>query len=321
MSTGTRAAHARMLVTGASGLLGPAVMEAALARGHRVCGVCHLHPVRIPGVEMTIADLARFDNVRRVFDWAAPDCVVHCAAAAGVDWCEDHPDQARQINADMAGLVADAAAAGRARFVQISTDSVFCGDRGGYAETDPPAPVNVYAQTKLNGERAVLERLPSALVVRTSIYGWNIRSKKSLAEWILAALERQEEVPGFTDVRFSPILVGDLADLILDAVGKRLTGLYHITGGEACSKYEFARTLAEVFGFDVSRVQPRRIEDAPLRAPRPKDISLDTRKAARDLGRSMPGVRDGVLRFREQRDSGYAARLKTFTGEDSHNHA
>jgi dTDP-4-dehydrorhamnose reductase len=136
-----------------------------------------------------------------------PAWIVHCAAATNVDWCESHPVECMRVNAEAAGALARAARSIGARLVYISTDSVFDGVSGGYRETDPVSPVNHYARSKASGESAVLDEIPDALVLRTNIYGWNLQSKHSLAEWALARLEGGEVVPGFRDVSFSPLLV------------------------------------------------------------------------------------------------------------------
>jgi len=124
--------------------------------------------------------------------------------------------------------------------VYISTDSVFDGTRGYYSETDEPRPLNVYARSKLAGERAVLAELPDALIVRTVLYGWNRRPKHSLAEWMLFALESGSEVQGFDDA-------GILADPgkrsgqpVARACGAAGTGVCHVAASEACTKFEFA---------------------------------------------------------------------------------
>src|SRR5207245_47120 len=157
---------------------------------------------------------------------------------------------------------------------------------------------NVYARSKLAGERAVLTESPDALIVRTVIYGWNLGPKQSLAEWILSRFESGSEVPGFDDAVFSPILVNDLGRLLLELVERRASGVCHVAASEACTKFEFARAVAETFGFDPAQIRRASLRSAAPAAPRPLDTSLDTSFVARLLGRSLPGVRPGLARFR-----------------------
>ena len=114
------------------------------------------------------ADLSLI-HICRIFEELRPSSVVHCAAATDVDWCEEQPDEAYRINAIMPATLAAISSRSDVRLLYISTDSVFDGARGDYAETDEPEPVNVYARSKLHGERAVLRENPVASIARVNL--------------------------------------------------------------------------------------------------------------------------------------------------------
>lgn len=299
-----------ILVTGASGLLGAGVLCHARDAGRPVAGLCHRHLVRFPSAQVFSVDLTAPEATRQAIVSLRPESIIHCAAATNVDWCEDHPLQAQQVNVQASSCLAEIARDLDARFIYISTDAVFDGERGNYSETDEPAPLNVYAKSKLGGEQEVLRLYPSALIVRANIYGWNAQNKPSLAEWILGQLLAGRQVPGFTDVYFSPLLANDLAEVLLAMLDCGLSGIYHVVGSERISKYEFARSVAATFGFDLDRVSTARLTESRLRAPRPLDTSLSTGKIAGVLGRSMPDVESGLRRFRSLGENGYAQQLK-----------
>jgi dTDP-4-dehydrorhamnose reductase len=300
-----------ILVTGASGLLGASVAMLAREQGRKVVALHHRHAVHMDGVESLAADLADPAETRRIFLHVKPSIVVHCAAATNVDWCEEHPDEAHSMNVEITAAIAEMAAQSGARLLYVSTDSVFDGERGNYAETDTPSPVNVYAKTKLKGEREVLHHHPAASIARVSLYGWNAQNKESLAEWILKQLSLGNVVPGFSDVHFCPVLANDVAEIMLALLDQNRSGLYHIVGAERVSKYEFARRVASMFGFDPGQVRPTCLADAKLKARRPKDASLNTEKICAALGRPMPDVAAGLHRFARLRDSGYVDRIKS----------
>ena len=306
----------KVLITGASGLLGGTLTLEARNRGWEVVAVYNTHAFHADGVTSVQADLADGGASERLVRRHRPDWIVHCAALTNVDWCEGHPDEAHRVNADVPRVLSRLACEVGARIVYISTDAVFDGATGDYSEEDAPAPVNVYATAKLAGETAVLEAHPAAAVVRTNIYGWNMQEKLSLAERILSRLEAGQTVPGFTDVFFSPMLADDLADVLLDLMDRRLSGPYHVVASEKCSKYDFAVRVAEVFGLDPSLVQPTPIDTVALSAQRPRDASLATGKMQKSLGRRMPDVRSGLLRFRAARDSGHAEKIKSCRGDE-----
>jgi dTDP-4-dehydrorhamnose reductase len=301
-----------LVITGASGLLGASVLRSAVELGWETVGVCHRHVIQGPATPVASVDLTDARAASKLLFDLRPDAIVHCAAATNVDWCEDNPKQAEAINVQASAVLAETAATLNARFVYVSTDSVFDGKKGDYAETDEPAPLNVYARTKLAGERETLRRNPSATVVRVCIYGWNAQNKHSLAEWILRRLEEEKHVPGFTDVFFTPILVNDLVPLLFAMLRPELVGVYHVAGSEKISKFEFGRKVAAAFGFDPARVMPCQVKDMNLRAARPLDTSLNTEKIRVALGRSMPSVDSGLSEFRKLRDRQYPQQLKKY---------
>jgi dTDP-4-dehydrorhamnose reductase len=240
---------------------------------------------------------------------ARPEIIAHFAAATNVDRCEENPVEAAEVNVGITERLAKWAALNGAFFLFMSTDSVFDGQRGGYSETDQPRPVNRYAATKLEAEGVVQALVPEHLVVRANMYGWNAQPKKSLAEWILGLLESGQRVPGFTEIRFAPLLVNTLADTMLAMLGRNLRGLFHLASGDSLSKYEFAVVLAETFGFPRSEVIPTLAGDA-LKAKRPRNTSLDAGKLCRVLDLAPPTVLKDLQRFKTLREDGFATLLR-----------
>lgn len=300
-----------IVVTGASGLLGANLVLTLLDAGEKVAAVCRSNRFEPPGVQAVAADLANECEVRRCFESRPVSWVVHCAAATSVDLCERNPDEAWHQNVHMSRCVAQAVWTSGARMVYISSDSVYDGNHGLHTETEIPAPCNVYARTKLEGETVVQDLLgDSALVLRTTMYGWNAQPKQSLSEWILAKLENGESVPGFLDVIFSPLPVNWLALTIHELMLRNAIGTYNVGGSGYCSKFAFAAAVAEVFGQDVSLVQPTRVGESPLGAPRPRDTSLNCSKLTALLGNKPPGLYEGLRHAKLLRESGFAQRLR-----------
>jgi len=300
----------RILITGASGLLGANLVLAAKDR-HQVTAVCHQHPIVVDGVRCVTADLSRAEAADELISAERPAWVVHCAAATDVDQCERDPAWASRLNVEMAARVAEASARAGARLVHMSTDALFDGERGGYRESDPPRPVNAYGRSKLEGEQAVLARDPGAAVLRTNFFGWHAWGRRGLAEWFLSQFASSKPAPGFVDSWIAPLLVNDLAGLILEIAALGLSGIYHAIGNECLSKYEFGRRLAREFGFDETLVYPAHVDEAGLDAPRPRNLCLDNSKLKREAGLRLPGVSEGLLRFRQLKETGYVRELKS----------
>jgi len=297
-------------VTGSSGLLGSNLVLDLADAGYDVVALRGQHAVSFAGVPFYSHDLRDRRQTAELLTWLRPAWIIHAAAATNVEWCEQNPEECMRINAHGPGTVAAIARSIGAGVVYISTDAVFDGRAGGYRETDAISPLNAYGRAKAAGEQAVLRELPESLIIRTNIYGWNAQPKASLAEWILNRLEARQVTPGFADVFFSPLLVNDVSRYILELVRLGSVGIYHLGASEHCSKYDFAMRVADVFGLDPALVSRSSLEKSNLAAPRPLHTWLRSERATSALERPLASLREGLERFRDLRESGFAARLK-----------
>jgi dTDP-4-dehydrorhamnose reductase len=189
----------KLLVTGAAGLLG---LNLALdaARSHEVVGLDRNRLASVP-FQLEQIDLLERGSIERAVQGLRPDALVHCAAAADVDYCEGNPEAAARINVDVPARIGRVCERAGVRLVHISTDAVFDGLKdGSYSETDVPNPIGVYARTKHEAEAAVMSENAEAIVARVNFYGWSVGGKRSLAEFFVNNLRRRAAVRGFTDV-------------------------------------------------------------------------------------------------------------------------
>jgi dTDP-4-dehydrorhamnose reductase len=303
----------RILVTGASGLLGLnlALTAATEAGGkHVVYGTVKEHLLKTDLFTVIQTDLLSPGAVERLLEQIQPDWVVHCAALTNVDACEAAPAQAQKLNSELPAQLATYVARGGARLVYVSTDAVFDGLRGNYSEEDVPNPPNVYARTKLEGEQAVLRANPEAIVARVNLFGWSLSGQRSLAEFFFNNLRAGREVMGFTDVYFCPLLANDLALLLLRMLEKGLSGLYHVVARECTSKYTFGVAIARRFGLDERLIRPASVHQAGLAATRSPNLSLRSDKLAAALGEPPPDWSSGLERFYQLYLQGYPQRLR-----------
>lgn len=298
----------RILVTGASGLLGVNLaMEAS--REHEVIGVTNTLDLEGTPFRCITAELMDTDAFSKVLDQVQPDWVIHCAALANLDECEDDPAFAEMMNSELPGVVAKATR-GKARLVHISTDAVFDGTQGNYTEEDEPNPHNVYSRTKLAGEWAVMEANPDAMIARVNLFGWSLKGKRSLSEWFFYNMQAGKPVKGFTDVTFCPLLVNDIAGILLEMLDKNLSGLYHLVGSKCISKFDFGKSVAHTFGLDESLISPISVNDFGLKAVRSNNLCLNTDKLSHALGRSIPDYSTGLTRLSELYQQGYPQVLR-----------
>lgn len=303
-----------MLVTGASGLLGiNLALEAS--REHEVFGSVHSNVIKSTAFTVLQADLTEPNALERLVDEVQPEWVINCAALANLETCEAKPDLAKKLNTELPEKLARIVARGGARLIHVSTDAVFDGAKGDYSELDLANPLSVYARTKYEGELAVLDADPRAVVARVNLIGWSLSGKRSLAEWFFNNLSAGNQVNGFTDVYFCPLLATDLAKVFLKMLARDMRGLYHVVSNDCISKYEFGVRLARRFSFDPALIEPVSVNKAHLTAVRSLNLSLDNDKITKQLGETLPTVSQAIQGFHQQYKDGYSQFIRRMGGQ------
>lgn len=301
----------KILILGSSGLLGLNLALDAMS-AHEVTGIDRGKLIKPPFANLKIS-LLDADSADQILKKTKPDWVINCAAMADIDTCEDHPELAKQLNTDMPENFALACAEKNIRFVHISTDAVFDGNKGGfYTEEDEPSPINVYARTKLDGERAVLRANKEALVARVNFYGWSLSGRRSLAEFFFNNLSNNKSMSGFTDVLFCPTFVNHTGRLLLKMLKKKLTGLYNVVGEQTMSKYQFGVEVARKFNLKESEISPKSVLSSSLTARRSNNLSLSIHKLSTDLGKVIPSFSTGIDEFYTQFQQGYPQKMRSY---------
>jgi dTDP-4-dehydrorhamnose reductase len=270
----------KLLVTGASGFLGGAVVAAAPAVGWEVVGTALTHP------GWTALDVRDAAAVDRVVGAVAPDAIIHTAY-------RQHGEEAMAVNAIGAGHVAAAARSRTrppARLVHVSSDAIFAGDGDrGLREGDVVRPVTVYGTTKAAGEVAVQAANPDALMVRTSLLVGGPGHAPSPHETLALAVARgEQQMEFFTDEVRSPIQVDDLAAALLELAGQEESGPLHVGGADDVSRLELARLVVAAAGLDAELLGA----GAPAPADRPRHCPLDSGLAQTRLRTRLRGVRE-----------------------------
>jgi len=277
----------RVVVTGASGQLGAAVVE-DFRTAHDTVPLTRRD-----------ADLTDDAAVAAAVDRVGPEVIVNCAAYNDVDGAEDHPIEALNANAFAVRALARAAERLGATLVHYSTDFVFDGTAvRPYSEEDRPNPRSVYATSKLLGDWFAFDA-PRAYVLRVeSLFGRapNGPEPRGSVASILNRLMAGESPKVFIDRTISPTYVVDAARATRELVERAApAGLYHCVNSGACTWFEFARELAHRLGLEAA-LTPVRTNHVALRAARPLYCALSNEKLRR-VGIEMPAWQDAVRRF------------------------
>jgi len=288
----------RILVTGAGGFVaGSAVLQGleqcemhGLSRQARPLDDPRLHWHQVEALDqLTLAQL--FDEVR-------PEAVLHAAAIPHIDYCEANRQEAVRVNVKLTEMLAELAQVYGAKFVFVSTDNVFDGERGLYAEGDEATPINYYGETKVAAEQGVEILLTPWVIARIAIvYGVPVLgTSNSFLLNILPKLNAGETVTVPEEEIRSPIDVATVGRALLECCTGEFTGYVHLAGNQVVNRVELVQGIARVIGARPEQVIANDPTSIPGRAPRPRDVSLSNALARQELATDFCDVEEGMRR-------------------------
>jgi len=271
----------KIVITGASGMLGRALCE--------VLGANY----DIVGLDITSTTPSQFCNVSDQTQISArikvekPEIVIHAAAYTNVDRCEIDSKKAKLVNVQGTKNVAQACKNSRCSLVYISTDFVFDGKKGAaYLETDTPNPINVYGESKLEGEKHIQSILEDFFIIRTSsLFG---RGGRNFVDAVLNKTQSRDRIKVVNDQLSSPTYVKDLAEAIesLISLKEATKGIYHVTNSGSCSWYELANEIKKIAALKIEIISVSTEQyDSPTE--RPKMSALDNARYQKCVGKKM----------------------------------
>ncbi|HTN72538.1 MAG TPA: SDR family oxidoreductase [Methylomirabilota bacterium] len=294
--TGLRMNQDSVLIIGASGLTGYALLRTMQPVQPNVVGTYANHPRR----GLCHLDITDVSQVRDCLSALRPKTIYLTAALTHVDYCEDHLEDAVRQNVDGPRQIAQKAAALGAKLVFYSTEYVFDGRNGPYDEEAMPAPLSVYGKTKLLAEQAIREICADYLIVRTTVvYGWE-RESKNFAMQIYERVKAGAKMTIPDDQVGTPTLAEYLAETSLDLVQRGTSGVVNVVGKDLMARSEFARALVNTFGGNPELVIPVTTASLKQKAARPLRGGLRTEKLARILAKEPPSIAESLERLRSQ---------------------
>ena len=300
----------KVFVTGVNGQLGHDVMNELYKRGYEATGsdiadtyvgINDFSPVTtMPYVKLDITDT---EEVNRVISRLEPDVVIHCAAWTAVDMAEDDDkvELVRNVNAHGTENIATACKYIDAKMIYISTDYVFDGQ--GTTPWSPDCkdykPLNVYGQTKLEGELAVSSILDKYFIVRIAwVFGLN---GKNFIKTMINVGKSHDEVRVVNDQIGTPTYTLDLSRLLVDMIKTEKYGYYHVTNeGGYISWYDFTKEIYKQYGLDTKVIPVTTEEYGLSKAKRPFNSRLDKSKLIENGFKPLPTWQDALRRYLEE---------------------
>ncbi len=293
---------ARVLLTGCHGRLGQHLLRRLLP-SFSVLGVgVEEHSfVAHPDFHYARVESVGRRDFRPLFQDFHPDYVLNAAAWTDVDGAEGHRDACWKINVDLVRTLQECSRSRNVWLGQPSTDYVFSG--GGAREVDDrPESVGVYAQSKLAAENLLRGSGQPVGVFRTSVlYGKGYRLKTDFCSWVAEGLSEGRTLRVVTDQISNACWAMELATVMITAMERRRTGVYHVASPEIVSRFALARQIATLLGVDPEQIQPAVTAELNQLAARPLDGGLLTRRSEQALGLRFRPLAEALKAWHEDR--------------------
>lgn len=290
----------KILVTGANGLLGQTIIKQLSGKPYSVVatgkGAGRIDSAYGTNYEYADVEITDGPAIEKLIQEQRPDIIVHGAAMTQVDQCEINKQDCYNVNVTATRFIIDAAKDIGARFIFVSTDFIFDGNNGPYAEDDEPAPVNYYGGTKLVAEKAVMESGLDWAIARTIlVYGLAPTSgRTNIIGFVKDSLEANKPIKMVTDQVRTPTFVDDLAAGIILIIEKKASGIFHLSGEEKMTPYDIAIAIAKYFGLNDGLISKSSSDEIKQPAVRPAKTGFDISKAKKNLGYKPKSFNQGL---------------------------
>lgn len=296
---------AKILITGANGLLGQAVITVLSRESDFELILTSVEPESFVETEYSHSyeqlDITIKNNVKNTVKKYKPDIIINCAAFTDVDKSETERELCWKLNVDAVKNLIIASRISDSKIIHISTDYIFDGKNGPYSEDSKPNPISFYGRSKLASENALTTSGIDFVILRTIVlYGIGIKVKSNFALWLINELSMNKPVNIVTDQTGNATISDDLAYGILKCAEQDVYGIYNIAGKDIISRLEFTYNLCDIFGFDKALVNPILTSDLNQPAPRPLKSGLITLKAETELGYKPMDSKEGLQLLKYQ---------------------
>lgn len=284
----------KLLITGASGILGQALIETGKFR-YEIHGIYYHH--LIPNTHSNLHQINLIDSnqINHLIHTIKPDWIIHTAAMTDVNECEIKPNEASLININASNNLIDQCEIHQIPLVFISTDLIFSG-QGPYHEQDVPRPLNQYAKQKLAIETKLLSTKIHSLIIRIPLmFGDTHNSNFSFLQPLIYRLKHHQQVPLFVDELRTPLSSHTIAEGIYHLIHKNQKHIYHLSGNQMISRYDLGKLIAHIWNLPENLLIPIKQNQIKMAASRPKNVCLLNFKIQKS-GFNIPSLENSLIR-------------------------
>jgi len=297
-----------VFITGGSGLLG--VNWAYFKhQEHQIALLLNSRGINLKKVETIPVNLDSDLNVKKFFSELGPSVVIHCAAITDVEFCQSHQAEAYNVNTKLAERMAKVCYANNHKFVYISSDHLFQGNRSFETEESIIDPLNIYGASKAKGEELVQRNNPESLIIRTNFFGWGTSYRRSFSDFLITSLREKKKVNLYSDIFHTPIYSKYLIEYVHMLIDSEQSGVFNVVGPDRISKHFFGVELFNVFSGDSQLINKMEYSSVSHNIPRPMDMSLSNKKVVKFLGINTPNFRRQLMTLKSDEAS-----FKAFLG-------
>ena len=282
----------KVLVLGGSGLIGKSLLKLNNNKLD-IVATYNTNQINMEEVVSVKCSLPTdFNKLENTIISEKPNVIVNTMGYSNIDFCEINKEETHQLHVKITEKIAKLATTYNIKTIFLSSDYVFNGKKGNYVESDLPNPINYYGKTKLEAEKIILKQ-PQNVVFRTSvIYDWDFRVR--FFNYVVNNLKNQKQIEATCDVFNSVTLVDSLIQSIFLAIKKDVSGLFHVVDSTCVNRFDFAKSIVEIFKFDDKLIMKISIDDIDIVAKRPKNACLNNFKAKKELGIKFKTLEEGI---------------------------
>ena len=280
----------RVLVLGASGLLGSRVYEALSVKVETFGTYFKSNVKKSPNFYEL--DATNCVDLNTLIKKIKPNRIINCLGLADVEVCDKRPEASWKLNAEIPIQISRLSQEISAQFIHISTDHYYSSIEEPRDEFVPMKPINQYGFAKFAAENFILFENSSALIMRTNFFGISRKVDKSILNFALNALNDNKPLDGFGDVLFTPVGVSDIARFLLSDQSLLVTGLLNFASSDPISKYQFLKLIAQISGHSNELVRETSIKDSKLTVPRPSYLALSPNRLVNHVRYLLPSLEE-----------------------------
>lgn len=281
----------KLFVLGGSGLIGNELVKQA-SLSHNVIATYNNRSLKLPNVSMIKFSFPDdFENIKKIIIEEKPDVIINLIAHTNLDYCESNKKNSYELNVILPEKISNICSEIHSKFIHISTDYVFDGKNGNYNESDEVNPINYYGYTKKMSEMITLKN-PTTIILRTSLV-YDSKLESNFLKFLFKKLNLKEKILVYDDILITPILLDELIESILTIIPSNNYGIFHISGETCVSRFEFAKYLAKVFGFNENFIIPISFNSIEHKVLRPHNTCLKNNKIKEMFEIKFSTLQDG----------------------------